>query len=571
MKRLPTLLRSPAAPLVALLLAVAPAARAGEGVIVAADPTAAAVGARVLQDGGNAVDAAVATAFALAVTYPQAGNLGGGGFLLARSPEGSSWVIDFRERAPAAADPRMFLDEGGNPVAGLSTRGALAAGVPGSVSGLLLALDRFGTRSRAELLEPAIRLASEGFEIPPGLAEKLAMEHDLLSADPYTASVFTRGDRPYRAGERLVQAELAKLLRKIADDGTAAFYRGDAAARLTETVRRSGGRITVADLADYRSRERAPLRGTFRGRELLTVPPPSAGGVALLQILQTLDGFDLERHGRDDPVTLHWLATAMKLAFADRARWIGDPDYVDVPVERLTSPAYAAALRGRFPAAKAIPSATLGVGPRPAHEGTETTHISVIDRNGGAVSLTTTLNGNFGAGIAVEGLGYLLNNEMDDFTTAPGHPNFYGLIEGEANAIAPGKRMVSSMCPTLVVENGSPILVLGSPGGPRIPTAVAQVILNVLVHGMDLRPAVDAPRVHHQWLPDILRVEEGAAGEATRDRLAAMGYEIQPPRIPLGSVMAAWRDPADGQVDGAADPRRYGVALVVAAADRRQP
>ena len=547
--------------LAALGLAASPGAAGATGVVVADDPTAAEVGADILEAGGNAVDAAVATAFALAVTLPQAGNLGGGGFLLFRTPEGLSWVIDFREKAPATATRGMFLRQDGTPDPERSRAGPLSVGVPGSVAGLLLAHRRFGTLPLPILLAPASRLAAEGFPVPAGLAAVLKRHQERLRSHPYTESVFTNDGRPLRRGEILVQTDLAATLERISEHGEAGFYRGETARALVEGIRALGGSMSEQDLLAYRPEERAPLRGSYRGLEVLTVPPPSAGGVTLLQMLHILEGYDLTASGRSTPDTLHRMAAAMQVSFADRYRYLGDPAFVSVPVARLTSPAYAGQVRGAIPAGRAIPASQLGEPGAPHPESSETTHLSALDPQGGAVALTTTLNSSFGSGIALEGLGFLLNNEMDDFSTAPGHPNLYGLVEGEANSVAPGKRMVSSMCPTIVLSDGVPLLVLGSPGGPQIPTAVLQVIVEFVDFGRTMEEAVEAPRIHHQWLPDALQLEaEGRALPAdVVDSLRGMGYTFLP-REAIGSILVAGWDRSAGEVRAAADPRRYGAA-----------
>ncbi len=539
------------------------------GVVVADDPQAAAVGARILESGGNAVDAAVATAFALAVTLPQAGNLGGGGFLLVRPAASPGWVIDFREEAPLASTRDMFLDARGVLIPERSQKGPFSVGVPGSVAGLLLAHRRFGSLPLETLLAPAIRLAAEGFVVPQGLHESMVRYEDRLHRQPYAESLFLNQGHPYLPGETLKQPDLARMLERIAQQGEAGFYRGVAATALVGTVQGLGGAMTLRDLERYRPEERAALTGTYRGLEILTVPAPSAGGIALVEMLHILDGFDLRASGPTHPTTFHRLASAMKLAFFDRSRSVGDPAFVDVPVDRLTSPAYANRLRARLPENRALPSSSLGSARPHSRESSETTHLSVIDSRGAAVALTTTLNSSWGSGLAAEGLGYLLNNEMDDFTSAPGQPNLYGLIEGRANEIAPGKRMASSMCPTVIVQNSRPRLVLGSPGGPRIPNAILQVILQVVDFGQPLNDAVAAPRIHHQWLPDILQLEEGGFPTSTNQALEAMGYAVGS-REHVGNVLAAGIDPETGALSAAADPRRYG-AVVFARGKERAP
>jgi gamma-glutamyltranspeptidase/glutathione hydrolase len=408
------------------------------------------------------------------------------------------------------------------------------------------------------VLKPAIRLATDGFPVPEGLSDRLERHRERLGGDAYTAGLFLPGGRPLQPGAILRQPDLARTLERIARHGEDGFYRGETAHALVTALARRGGKLTLADLAAYRPEERPPLRGLYRGREILTVPAPSGGGVSLVEMLQILDGFDLAASGPATASTFHLLASAMRLAFVDRNRFIGDPSFVDVPLARLSSRSYAAALRGKIPDARPIPHAELGPPPPLPSESDETTHLSVVDARGGVVSLTTTINAAFGSGVAAEGLGFLLNNEMDDFTAAPGRPNMYGLVEGEANAVAPRKRMASSMCPTLVLEDGVPRLVLGSPGGPRIPTALLQVILQVIDFGADLDAAVRAPRMHHQWLPDALQLEEeGFEPELTR-ALERMGYPIRT-RGDVGSVLVAGIDPETGEISGAADPRRYGV------------
>ncbi len=482
--------------------------------VVSAEIHASRAGVEVMEGGGNAVDAAVATGFALAVTFPVAGNVGGGGFMVIRFPDGTATTIDYRETAPAGATRRMFVDpETGEVRPDLSQRGALASGVPGAVAGLLHAHERYGRAPLAEVLAPAIRLA-EGYPLSRAEAELMNAFADRFARYPGTVRHFTQ-EGGFEAGETFRQPELAAVLRRIRDDGRDGFYRGETADLLVAEQQRGGGLITHEDLASYQPVEREPLEGTYRGHRILSMPPPSSGGVALIQMLDAVEPFDVGGLGFNSSATVHLMGEAMRRAFADRAEFLGDPDFSDLPTAELVDPDYTAARMVDFDPARADVSEVLGAGqPRP--ESPQTTHYSVVDADGLAVSVTTTLNGGFGSLVVVEGAGFFLNNEMDDFTSAPGEPNMFGLVQGEANAIAPGKRMLSSMTPTIVEDpQGRLMLVVGSPGGPRIITAVYQTILNVIDHGMDVQEAVAAPRVHHQWLPDVLFVEnQGLALDA---------------------------------------------------------
>ncbi|UCE87579.1 MAG: gamma-glutamyltransferase, partial [Deltaproteobacteria bacterium] len=467
------------------------------GAVATPEPYAAEAAARVLKEGGNAADAAVCAGFVLAVTHPPAGNLGGGGFLVVHTKD-ADVVIDARETAPRAAKPDMYLDAAGEPRSEASLVGPLAAGVPGSVAGYLLLHERFGSMPRKRLLAPAIRLAEEGFKVDQGLHEAFASHRDLLARYDETASIFLPGGKVPQPGDRFRQPALARVLRAISESGRDGFYKGWFAKEMQERCSVHGGRITIGDLWTYRAKERKPLRASYRGYDIVTMPPPSSGGVVLLQMLALLEmgGYDAMRPEQ----RLHLLAEAGRRAFADRARYFGDPDFVDVPVDDLLDRGY---LAGRFATigmTQATPSGAIDGGLEAAPESGETCHFSVVDGAGNAVSCTTTLNGAFGCGLAVSGV--LLNNEMDDFTVKPGVPNQFGLVQSEKNAIRPGKRPLSSMTPTIVLKGGRPVLVLGSPGGPTIISTVCQVLSNHLALGMDLPAAVAAPRIHHQWLPD---------------------------------------------------------------------
>lgn len=543
------------------------------GVVAAEERRAAAVGAAVLRQGGNAVDAAVATAFALAVTLPQAGNLGGGGFLLlwlpgaspaaARgclgpgpSPEraigvGRAVAVNFRETAPMAAAAGMFLGPGGAVDRHRATRSLASTAVPGSVAGLLLAQECYGRLPRAAVLAPAITLADQGFAVDQPLADALAASAPLLAADGTSRARFLVNGRAPAPGTRLRQPELATTLRRIAAQGAAGFYRGPVAEALAALMRRRGGLIRTADLAAYRATLVAPLEGTVRGQPLLAMPPPG-GGLTLLTLLALLEPFDLAAMGANGVDTLHRMAEAMNLAYRDRNALLGDPDQVTLPVGRLLSPAYLDGLHRRIDPRRHRPAGQLG--PPPLQEGENTTHLSVADRQGGLVALTTTLNFPFGNGVSVPGAGFLLNNEMDDFSAQPGRANAFGLVQGEANAIAPGRRPLSSMVPVLVFRpDGRPWLATGSPGGSRIITTVLQVLLNRIVHGLNLATAVAAPRLHSQHLPDRLDLEEGFSPD-TRRLLETRGHQLRP--VPAMGAANSVEVLVKGGSLGVVDPRR---------------
>ncbi|MGH9862998.1 MAG: gamma-glutamyltransferase [Candidatus Acidiferrales bacterium] len=567
----------------------APATARGEHGMVAADePLAAEAGLEILRKGGNAVDAAVAVAFALAVTHPQAGNLGGGGFLLVRLANGTTMMVDFRETAPAAARWDMYLDAQGKLIPGSSTNGWRSSAVPGSVAGLELALRTYGTLSLKEVMVPAIRLAKKGFPVDEELAESFRSSAERLRRDAESRRLFFRHERPLEAGDLLVQRELAATLEGIARKGSGEFYRGSIARRLVKESRRAGGLLLEGDLRNYRAVLREPLRGTFNGYEIISAAPPSSGGVALLETLNMLERLLGREDKPESPETIHLVTESLRRAFADRARYLADPDFAVIPVVGLISKDYAAAFavtinRERASASAALerpdplrfdmgtPARTLtppraGQGAR--REGENTTHVSVMDAAGNAVALTTTINNSFGNGITVPGLGFLLNNEMDDFTVEPGAPNtLFGLMQSDANKIDSGKRPLSAMTPTLVVRNGRTILALGSPGGPRIISAVVEVLLNRLYFDDDLALAVARPRFHHQWLPDALYVEEGVFGASQLQALEVRGHTVrkitelnagEPEEV--GQVNAVERHPATGELYGVADARRRGAA-----------
>ena len=493
--------------------------------VVTSQRLASEVGADVLRQGGNAVDAAVAVGYALAVVNPCCGNIGGGGFMVLHLADGRDRFLNFRETAPAAATATMYLDVDGKPVPDSSLYGSRAAGVPGTVMGLEAARTTYGTMDRAALLAPAISLAANGFTLTRADTDILDSKADRFRASASAARIFLSPDGTnWKPGERLVQRELATTLREIAERGTDGFYRGRIPAAAAALARQDGGVLTEADFAAYSITDTVPLRCGYRGAVILSAPPPSSGGATICEVLQVLAGYDLKAAGFHSAQAVHWMTEAMRHAFLDRNTYLGDPAFVTNPVERLVSAEYATALRAQI-GERATPSATLRPGVAP-HEKTETTHYSIVDRTGNTVAVTYTINGSFGAAVVPEGTGFLLNNEMDDFTIKQGVPNLFGLVQGQANAIAPGKRPLSSMSPTVVTQDGKTILVTGSSGGSRIISIVLQSIVNMLDHGMAPQEAVDAPRIHHQWLPDVLYAEPYALSPDTAALLRARGHTI---------------------------------------------
>lgn len=535
--------------------------RARHGMVASTDAYATRAGLEILERGGTAVDAAVAVGFALAVTHPSAGNLGGGGFMVVRFADGRETTLDFREVAPGRATRDMYLDAQGSVVARRSLEGPLAAGVPGSVAGFDYALSKYGTLPRAAVIAPAIALARDGFEVSWSLSDSLAGAAAMLGRNAAARQVFLGPDGSAPPpGERLVQPDLARTLSLIAERGPDAFYRGPIADLIAAEMERSGGLISREDLAGYRPVERAPIVGTYRGCRIVSVPPPSSGGVGLVELLNILEGYPIADYGHNSSKTMHLVVEAARRVYADRAEWLGDPAFTRVPVSSLTSKAYAERLRAGIDPAKATPSAQIRAGRAADLESPQTTHFSVVDAAGTAVAVTTTLNGGYGNGQVVAGAGFLLNNEMDDFSTKPGVPNMFGLVGGDANAIAPGKRMLSSMTPTIVSRDGRTWLVTGSPGGSRIITTVLQTVLNVVDFGMDVQEAVDAPRFHHQWVPDVVEIErQGFPTDVVR-ALEGMGHAVAP-SSDMGDVHAILIDPATSLRMGASDPRMDGVTL----------
>lgn len=546
----------------ALAASQAPAA-AENGMVVSAQHLATRVGVDVLKDGGNAIDAAVAVGYALAVVYPAAGNLGGGGFMTIRLADGRSTFLDFREKAPLAATANMYLDKDGNVIKGASTLGHLAVGVPGSVSGLEYAREKYGTQQRATLIAPSIKLAREGFVLEQGDIDLLATATADFRRDAPTAEIFLNRGEPFQSGQKLVQRDLAGTLQAISERGVDGFYKGPVGAAIVASSQAGKGIITQADLDQYRTRELKPVECNYRGYGIVSAPPPSSGGVVICEVLNILEGYSLKDLGWGAAQGVHYQIEAMRHAYVDRNSYLGDPDFVKNPMERLLSKDYAARIRAAIAPDKAADSRALKPGVAP-HEGSNTTHYSITDKWGNAVSVTYTLNDWFGAKVTAAGTGVLLNNEMDDFTVKVGVPNLYGLVQGEANAIAPGKRPLSSMSPTIVTnKDGQPLMVVGTPGGSRIITAVLHTILNVLDYGMTVQEAVDAPRFHQQWLPAPTNVEARMLSPDTRRILEGWGHQFAAPQpanhlaVILVGAPALDGKPVPGKrYFGANDPRR---------------
>jgi gamma-glutamyltranspeptidase / glutathione hydrolase len=496
---------------------------AQNGMVVTAQHLATNVGVDVLRRGGNALDAAVAVGYALAVTYPAAGNLGGGGFMTILLADGRKTFVDFRETAPLAATASMYLDAQGNVVPNLSVRGHLAVGVPGTVSGLEYVREKYGTLSRAALIAPAIELAERGFVLDQGDVNLLQQATEDLRKDAPSSAIFLRRGEALNVGDTLVQKDLAATLQHVRDKGTDGFYAGPVAAALVASNRAGKGIISHADLENYRTRELRPIECDYRGFHVISAPPPSSGGIVICEVLNVIEGYDLKQLGFGSAQAVHYEIEAMRHAFVDRNNLLGDPSFVTNPVERLLDKKYGAAIRATIDPHRAGDSSRLRASAAP-HEGMHTTHYSIVDRNGNAVSVTYTLNDWFGARVTAGKTGVLLNDEMDDFTLKPGVPNMYGLVQGNTNKIEPGKRPLSSMSPTIVTRDGKPVMIVGKPGGSRIISGVLHTMLNVIDFGMDIREAVDAPRFHQQWLPDATIVEKFALSPDTRRILAGMGH-----------------------------------------------
>ena len=563
-----------------LLLSAAPAlaqrapAEGEHGMVASASEIASGVGVEVLKKGGNAADAAVAVGFALAVTYPRAGNIGGGGFAVLSLADGRATTVDFREKAPAAATRELYLDAQGNVVPGKSTVGHLASGVPGTVAGLALLHEKYGSKrlSWAQLVEPARRLADKGFPVTPALARDMQASTRVLGQFPASRHIFLRDGKPYRVGEPFKQTDLAATLRRIEREGARGFYAGRTAELIAREMSTNGGLITTDDLAAYRAIEREPLRGSYRGYDIVTMAPPSSGGIALLQMLGMLESRDVGGLGLNSAAKIHLFTEVMRRAFRDRAEYLGDPDFVQVPVTPLLEHTYLDRRMRDFSPDRATPSDALPATAFTGHESTETTHFSIVDSSGNAVSVTYTLNGLWGNGVTVAGAGFLLNNEMDDFTSKVGVRNGYGLMQGESNAIAPGKRPLSSMTPTIVLKDGKPFLVTGSPGGPTIINTVLLVLTNVIDFHMSITQAVDAPRFHHQWKPDVIDHEPFFTSPDTIALLQKQGHKLSVRKLYPNAPEAdarTWGDAESIMIDsttqkrlGARDPRSGDSAAV---------
>ena len=548
-------------------LAASPAPVGAEnGMVVTAQHLATRVGVDVLKDGGNAVDAAVAVGYALAVVYPAAGNLGGGSFMTIQLADGRKTFLDFREKAPLAARANMYLGPDGNVVPNLSVKGHLAVAVPGTVHGLELALAKYGTMKRAAVIAPAIHYAEQGFTLQQGDVDLLRAGTDDFRKDPATAAIFLNQGQPWAVGQTLVQKDLGRTLRQIADAGARGFYQGPVGASLVASSQAGKGILSQADLDQYATRELKPVECDYRGHHIVSAPPPSSGGVVICEILNVLEGYPLKDWGFRSAQAVHVQIEAMRHAYMDRNTYLGDPDFVKNPLERLLDKAYAGQIRSVIRPDKAGISKTIVPGSAPHEpfkEGNNTTHYSIVDKAGNAVSVTYTLNDWFGARVTAAGTGVLLNNEMDDFTAKPGVPNLYGLVQGQANSIAPGKRPLSSMSPTIVTKDGQPLMVLGTPGGSRIITAVLHTMINVIDYGMTIQEAVDAPRFHQQWLPEATNLERFALSPDTQKLLEGLGHTFGNPQpanhvaaILVGAPALGAKPVGSFRYYGANDPRR---------------
>ena len=526
---------------------------AQNGMVASQHYLATQAGLDVLKEGGNAIDAAVTVGFTLAVTLPVAGNIGGGGFMVIHQVEnGKTVAIDYREKAPAKAHRDMFLDENGDPDPQMSRYSYQAVGVPGSVAGMCLALEQYGSITLERALEPAIRYAEEGFIVDEYLHRTIDHAKERLADFPASRAIFLNEEgEAWAVGHRIIQRDLAWSFRQIAVEGPNAFYRGEIAERIADDMASNGGLITLDDLRAYNPVERKPVKGSYRGYEIYSMPPPSSGGAHIVQILNILENYPIGVYGHNTPLTIHMMAEAMKFAYANRSKYLGDPDFANVPLEGIIDKSYAKDMADRIDPDRATPSTAISPGNPGKYESSQTTHYSVVDRWGNAVSTTTTLNLNFGTGIVAAGTGILLNDEMDDFSSKPGTPNAFGLLGGEFNAIEPGKRMLSSMTPTIVMKDGKVLLVTGSPGGSRIITTTLQIVMNVIDHGMNIAEATQAVRIHHQWMPDELRVEPGLSDDVI-ERLEAKGHTVVENGT-MGITQSIMR--ISGRLEGASDPR----------------
>ncbi|HET8552969.1 MAG TPA: gamma-glutamyltransferase [Gammaproteobacteria bacterium] len=526
---------------------------ASHGMVVTAQHLATQVGVDILKQGGNAIDAAVAVGYALAVVDPCCGNIGGGGFMLIRLANGKKAFLNFREKAPLAASADMYQNEQGKVVHGMSTKSWKAVGVPGTVMGLNTALKKYGTMSLKQVMAPAIKLAEKGFILVPGDVAILHTRSKTFAAQPNVASIFLNHGKPYQVGDRLVQKKLAHTLKLIEKHGTKAFYDGPIAAAVAEASHKHGGLLTKKDFAQYNVEWETPIHCDYRGYDVWSSPPPSSGGTTMCEIMNIVSGYPLSKFGFHSVNSVHYLAEAMRFSYADRNTSLGDPDFVHNPIDKLLSAKHAKAIRAKIDPKKPTPSSELNGG-MTLPEGDDTTHYSVVDKHGNAVAVTYTINWYFGSGHIAGNTGFFLNNEMDDFTSKPGVPNSFGLVQGKANAIAPGKRPLSSMTPTIVTHNGKLFMVTGSPGGSRIITITLESILNVIDYGMNVQQAIDAPRIHQQWLPDLVEVEPHALKPEVKQVLEQRGYTFKTAG-PWGAAEAIVVDPENGLLHGASDPR----------------
>ena len=533
--------------------------RGKNGMVVSAHPIASQVGIEILKKGGNAIDAAVAVGFALAVTHPSAGNLGGGGFMVIHLENGKQTTFDYREKAPASTHKNIYLDENGNYDPKLSTEGWSSSGVPGSIAGMLAALEKYGSLQLHEIIQPAIDLAENGFEMDYRMVDFVNAYHKEFMKHPSSKKIFTNAGKRFEENDKLIQKDLAETLKLIRDNGKEGFYEGSLAELIASQAKSNGGYISLEDLANYEAKERKPLTGNYRGYKIISMGPPSSGGTALIQTLNVMENFEIDKTDFGSSDYIHKLVETFKFVFADRSEHLGDEDFYPVPKEWLTSKDYAKEIFNRI-GTEATPANQIKPGAPSNDESLETTHYSVVDKFGNAVSVTTTINSTFGNKIVVEGAGFLMNNEMDDFSAKPGEPNQFGLLGSEANSIVPGKRMLSSMTPTIVLQNGKPVLVIGSPGGSRIITTVIQVVLNVIDFEMDIQTAINMPRVHHQWYPDSLYYETYALNKDVVNVLKNKGHSIGG-NIGIGRAQGIIIDNKEKLFWGAADPRSYGMAV----------
>lgn len=514
------------------------------------------IGKKVLDDGGNAIDAAVAVGYALAVLHPSAGNIGGGGFAVIHLANGENITLDFREKAPLKATRDMYLDKNGNVIPNASTIGYLGAGVPGSVAGMSAMLEKYGTKKLSDMIVPAIKLAQNGFIITERQAQTMQEAQKDFAKFASSRKYFLKKDgSTYKEGEVFIQKDLAKTLKLIQKEGSKAFYQGKIADLIAQDMAKNGGIVTKKDLAEYSVVWRKPVIGTYRGYEIISMAPPSSGGTHIIEILNVMENADIEKLGFDSSQTIHIMSEAMRQAYADRSLFMGDPDFVRVPVDKLTNKDYAKKIYQNIATNKATPSSQINPGLDQIHEGDNTTHYSVADKWGNAVSVTYTINASYGSAAAVDGAGFLLNNEMDDFSIKPGTSNLYGLVGGDANAITPNKKPLSSMSPTIVLKDKKLVMVLGSPGGARIITTVLQVISNVIDHKMDISQAIEAPRFHMQWLPDEIRIEPYGMTQDVMNNLRNMGYKVITKPV-MGDVNAIFIDPKTNIMHGSGDPRK---------------